>query len=227
MWMMFTSSCERWRMWWRSSIFAIFLSYFFLTSSRPALRRWWFAFALLGLFLFACSDEYHQTFVADRVGQFRDVELDTAAGRRYPTDHRRRPPPAPPPCRLTWLHSPLVPGPSPLPRVLHLRRHRRRRQINATETLLRLARGARQKQVLACRDPGSTAIGEAVRNLLLNRTDLAIHRRSEMLLYMAARAQLVEEVIRPGAGRGENGRVGSVSAFQCGLPRICGWIGCR
>jgi dTMP kinase len=51
--------------------------------------------------------------------------------------------------------------------------------------------------VLACRDPGSTALGEAVRNILLDRHDLHIDRRSEMLLYMAARAQMVEEVIRP------------------------------
>jgi dTMP kinase len=51
--------------------------------------------------------------------------------------------------------------------------------------------------VVACRDPGSTRLGEAVRELLLDRHDLAIHRRSEMLLYMAARAQLAEEVIRP------------------------------
>lgn len=52
-------------------------------------------------------------------------------------------------------------------------------------------------QVVACRDPGSTPLGEAVRELLLNRHDLAIDRRSEMLLYMAARSQLAEEVIRP------------------------------
>ncbi len=52
-------------------------------------------------------------------------------------------------------------------------------------------------EVVGCRDPGSTALGEAVRELLLHRDDLAIDRRSEMLLYMAARAQMVEEVIRP------------------------------
>ena len=51
--------------------------------------------------------------------------------------------------------------------------------------------------VVTCRDPGSTPLGEAVRGILLDRHDLAIHRRSEMFLYMAARAQLVEEVIRP------------------------------
>jgi dTMP kinase len=52
--------------------------------------------------------------------------------------------------------------------------------------------------VVECRDPGSTELGERVRELLLsNDSDLQIGRRSEMLLYMAARAQLVEEVIRP------------------------------
>jgi dTMP kinase len=55
----------------------------------------------------------------------------------------------------------------------------------------------------ACRDPGSTPLGEAVRKLLLDHHDLAIDRRSEMLLYMAARAQLVEEVIRPALAAGK------------------------
>ncbi|MGA2620916.1 MAG: dTMP kinase [Thermoguttaceae bacterium] len=57
--------------------------------------------------------------------------------------------------------------------------------------------------VVACRDPGSTRLGEAVRELLLGRHDLAIRRRSEMLLYMAARAQLVEELIRPALELGQ------------------------
>ncbi len=57
--------------------------------------------------------------------------------------------------------------------------------------------------LVTCRDPGSTPLGEAVRELLLNRHDLSIHRRSEMLLYMAARAQLVEEVIRPALDAGK------------------------
>ncbi|MFH1267863.1 MAG: dTMP kinase [Planctomycetota bacterium] len=58
------------------------------------------------------------------------------------------------------------------------------------------------REVVACRDPGSTHLGEAVRELVLNRSDLRIDRRSEMLLYMAARAQLVEEVIRPALDEG-------------------------
>jgi dTMP kinase len=58
-------------------------------------------------------------------------------------------------------------------------------------------------EVVACRDPGSTPLGEAVRNLLLDRHDLSIHRRSEMLLYMAARAQMVEALIRPALEQGK------------------------
>ena len=51
--------------------------------------------------------------------------------------------------------------------------------------------------VIACRDPGSTQLGDSVREILLHRNDLQISCRSEMLLYMAARAQLVEEIIKP------------------------------
>jgi dTMP kinase len=48
-----------------------------------------------------------------------------------------------------------------------------------------------------CRDPGSTALGDALRDILLQKHDMAIDRRSEMFLYMTARTQLVEEVIKP------------------------------
>ena len=57
--------------------------------------------------------------------------------------------------------------------------------------------------VVSCRDPGSTRLGEAVRELLLHRQDLNLSRRSEMLLYMAARAQLADEVIRPALQHGK------------------------
>lgn len=59
------------------------------------------------------------------------------------------------------------------------------------------------KQVVACRDPGGTALGERVREILLGRHELAIERRTEMLLYMASRAQLMEEVIRPALDQGK------------------------
>lgn len=63
--------------------------------------------------------------------------------------------------------------------------------------------GSQGHQVVACRDPGSTPLGEAVRELLLHRTDLNISRRSEMLLYMTARSQLIDEVIAPSLTAGK------------------------
>lgn len=63
---------------------------------------------------------------------------------------------------------------------------------------------ARGIDPVVCRDPGGTALGERLREILLNSgPDVAISARSEMLLYMASRAQLVEEVIRPALARGE------------------------
>ena len=57
--------------------------------------------------------------------------------------------------------------------------------------------------VVACRDPGGTSLGDRVRQILLDRATGNLAVRAEMLLYMASRAQLVEEVIRPAleAGR--------------------------
>ena len=58
---------------------------------------------------------------------------------------------------------------------------------------------AEQKtEVVTCRDPGSTPLGERIREiLLLSDEQTPIAACSEMLLYMAARAQLVDEIIRP------------------------------
>jgi dTMP kinase len=57
--------------------------------------------------------------------------------------------------------------------------------------------------VVVCRDPGSTPLGERIRDVLLaSDSTTPIGRRSEMLLYMAARAQLVDQVIRPALDAG-------------------------
>ncbi|MGL6193578.1 MAG: dTMP kinase [Thermoguttaceae bacterium] len=53
------------------------------------------------------------------------------------------------------------------------------------------------KEVVSCRDPGSTQAGNAIRELLLHRNDFDICTTSEMFLFMAARAQMVEEIICP------------------------------
>ena len=58
-------------------------------------------------------------------------------------------------------------------------------------------------EVVSCRDPGGTQLGEAVREILLQSKALSISRVSEMLLYMASRAQLVHEVIRPALDDGK------------------------
>ena len=47
------------------------------------------------------------------------------------------------------------------------------------------------------REPGGTRLSEHIRTLLLDKSDLAIAPLPELLLFSAARAQLVEECIRP------------------------------
>ena len=51
--------------------------------------------------------------------------------------------------------------------------------------------------VVTCRDPGGTALGDRLRSVLQDRTNMPVSMRAEMLLFMASRAQLVEEVIAP------------------------------
>ena len=63
--------------------------------------------------------------------------------------------------------------------------------------LLRKYLESKGTSVVCFRDPGSTKLGEAVREILLHREDIPLANTSEMLLYMAARAQLVAEQLRP------------------------------
>ncbi len=51
--------------------------------------------------------------------------------------------------------------------------------------------------VLQVREPGSTPIGDQVRNILHDMKNQAMDARAELLLYAASRAQLVAQVIRP------------------------------
>jgi dTMP kinase len=57
-------------------------------------------------------------------------------------------------------------------------------------------------EVVVCRDPGGTALGERLRQILQDRATVGLALRAEMLLFMASRAQLVEEVIRPALDAG-------------------------
>ena len=57
--------------------------------------------------------------------------------------------------------------------------------------------------IFATREPGGTPISNAVREILMGMENKAMHARTEILLFCASRAQLVEEVIRPKLAAGE------------------------
>jgi dTMP kinase len=58
--------------------------------------------------------------------------------------------------------------------------------------------------VLVCevREPGGTGVGEKIREVLLDHAHKDMSLACEMLLYMASRAQLVEQRIRPALAKG-------------------------
>ena len=62
---------------------------------------------------------------------------------------------------------------------------------------------ARGVPVRTLREPGGTAVGEAVRAILLDPDHAGLDDTAEILLYEAARAQLVAEVIEPALEAGE------------------------
>src|SRR5215213_4290709 len=76
------------------------------------------------------------------------------------------------------------------------------------------------RSVLLVRDPGSTRIGEQVRAILLNPKNDDMAMRCEMLLYMAARAQMMSETILPALRAGQtvisDRFVSSTLAYQLG-----------
>ena len=53
------------------------------------------------------------------------------------------------------------------------------------------------------REPGGTALGEAIRRLVLDGSMRDVCAESELLLMFAARAQLVRELIQPALTRGD------------------------
>jgi dTMP kinase len=69
----------------------------------------------------------------------------------------------------------------------------------------RLASGLRERGyvVFVTREPGGTKLGEGIRDMLLDRRNQGMSARAEALLYAAARAHLVHEVIRPALADGQ------------------------
>jgi len=58
------------------------------------------------------------------------------------------------------------------------------------------------REVLVTREPGGCPIADAIRGILLHPDSSALAPRAELLLYSAARAQHVDEVIQPALSRG-------------------------
>ena len=86
--------------------------------------------------------------------------------------------------------------------------------------LLREALAGKGLDVVAVRDPGSTRIGEQIRAILLNPDHGEMSMRTEMLLYMSARAQMMAEFILPALNAGKvvvcDRFVSSTLAYQLG-----------
>jgi dTMP kinase len=72
-------------------------------------------------------------------------------------------------------------------------------------TLLRGRLEAAGRRVINLREPGGTPLGEELRQLLLNSTNIAT--QTELLLFLAARSELVQKVIKP--------------ALESGIDVIC------
>jgi dTMP kinase len=61
----------------------------------------------------------------------------------------------------------------------------------------------RGREVVLTREPGGTAAGERIRDILLHAREIPLSPEAQVLLFSAARAQLVREVIRPALDAGK------------------------
>lgn len=62
---------------------------------------------------------------------------------------------------------------------------------------------ARGVPVISAREPGSTPLGERIRETVLGTFEIAVPARSELFLMLAARAAFVEQVVRPALDAGQ------------------------
>ena len=70
-------------------------------------------------------------------------------------------------------------------------------QIDLLETELK----HRGISTLILREPGGTRLSEKIRDILLDRKNMVLSPSAESLLFVAARAQLIEEKIKPSEWR--------------------------
>ena len=69
--------------------------------------------------------------------------------------------------------------------------------------LLSEALAQRGREVVLTREPGGTAAGERIREIVLHAQEIALSPEAQVLLYSTARAQNVREVIRPALDAGK------------------------
>ena len=62
---------------------------------------------------------------------------------------------------------------------------------------------AQGREVVSVREPGSTPVGERVRDVVLHAKEIPLAPNAQALLYSTARAQLVRDVIRPALDAGK------------------------
>ena len=80
-------------------------------------------------------------------------------------------------------------------------------------------------EVVSFRDPGTTSIGEKVRKILLDTANEGMCVRTEMLLYMAARAQLWAEEIKPALEQGKTVILDRWVSSTCAYQGFAGGFG--
>ncbi|MGI6259638.1 MAG: dTMP kinase [Anaerolineaceae bacterium] len=62
---------------------------------------------------------------------------------------------------------------------------------------------AQGHDVICTREPGGTKIGDQIREVLVRMDNVELHPRTEILLFLSARAQLVEELVLPSLADGK------------------------
>ncbi len=62
---------------------------------------------------------------------------------------------------------------------------------------------SRGHSIVTCQDPGSTELGEQLRNLLLGSHATSIHMRTEMMMFTTARTQLIQQIVKPALTAGK------------------------
>jgi len=79
---------------------------------------------------------------------------------------------------------------------------------------------SRDTECILTREPGGTSLGEQIRKILLEPSPVRIDPLTELLLYIASRAQIVQEVIKPAL---DGGKIVLVDRFYDSTMAYQGW----